>query len=114
MRKINTTTKTNKKNISELPTRKELLLKSLQNKKEAQAYLQASLNAYQQDDNKEALLLALRNLAQAQGGMTSIAKKANMNREALYRTLSSRGNPTLTNFGKILGALGFQLVAKLS
>lgn len=106
--------KTIKKRISELPSRKELLIKSLQNKEEAEAYLQAALNAYQSDNDKEVLLLALRNLAQAQGGVTSVAQKANMNREALYRTLSARGNPTLNNLGKILGALGFHLVAKLS
>ena len=58
--------KTDKKSIATLPKRSALLIESLQNKKEAQAYLQASLDAYQEDDNKEALLLALRHLAQAQ------------------------------------------------
>lgn len=104
-----------KKNFSELPKRNDLLLESLKNKKEAEAYLQASLDAYQEDNNKEVLLLALRNLAQAQeGGIASVADKANMNREALYRTLSARGNPTLNNVGRIFNALGFHLVAKLS
>ncbi len=107
-------TKTIKKNVSDLPKRNDLLIISLQNKKEAQAYLQASLDAYQEDNNKEVLLLALRNLAQAQGGMTLVAQKANLNREALYRTLSPRGNPTLNNLGRIFNALGFHLVAKLS
>ena len=105
--------KTDKKSIATLPKRSALLIESLQNKKEAQAFLQASLDAYQEDDNKEALLLALRHLAQAQGGVSVIAEKANINREALYRTLSARGNPTLSNLGKIFNALGFHLVAKL-
>ena len=105
--------KTDKKSIATLPKRSALLIESLQDKKEAQAYLQASLDAYQEDDNKEALLLALRHLAQAQGGVSVIAEKADINREALYRTLSARGNPTLSNLGKIFNALGFRLVAKL-
>ena len=44
--------KTDKKSIATLPKRSELLIESLQNRKEAQAYLQASLDAYQEDDNK--------------------------------------------------------------
>ena len=48
------------------------------------------------------LPLALRNVADAQGGMTKCAKKARLNRENLYRILSKKGNPELTRLTPIL------------
>jgi probable addiction module antidote protein len=57
-------------------------------------------------DSPEAFLVALRDVAEAQKGMAKIAKKARVNRENLYRTLSERGNPTLNTVGSVLDALG--------
>lgn len=88
------------------------LVRSLRNKKEAAAYLQVALDKYQNDDNLDALLLALRDVAQAQGGMGILAKKTQLNRESLYKTLSHRGNPKLVTLIKLLRCLGFQLLVK--
>jgi probable addiction module antidote protein len=57
-------------------------------------------------DSPEAFLVALRDVAEAQKGMANVAKKARVNRESLYRTLSERGNPTLNTVGSVLEALG--------
>jgi probable addiction module antidote protein len=57
-------------------------------------------------DSPEAFLVALRDVAEAQKGMARVAKKARVNRENLYRTLSERGNPTLNTVGSVLEALG--------
>ena len=103
-----------KKNLKDLPKHEDYLIESLKNKKEAAAYLQVALDEYQQDGHTEALLLALRHVAQAQGGMSELADKTNLSRETLYRTLSSGGNPKLQTLGKLLGALGFHLVIKAS
>ena len=46
---------------------KENLLKALADPKEAQAYLQAALAAYEADNNTDALLLAMRDVAQGTG-----------------------------------------------
>lgn len=81
----------------------ESLLKALQHPKEAEAYLNASL----EENDPGLFLLALRNVAEAQGGMTKFARKARLNRENLYRTLSKQGNPELTSLTRILDALGF-------
>jgi DNA-binding phage protein len=40
-------------------------------------------------------LLALRNVAEANGGMATVAVKANLSRERLYRMLSKKGNPEI-------------------
>jgi probable addiction module antidote protein len=40
-------------------------------------------------------LLALRDVAEAYGGLGMVAEQAGISREALYRSLSPKGNPTL-------------------
>ncbi len=82
------------------------------NPAEAEAYLQAALLDYQQDQNKEAFLLALRTLVDAKGGMDWLSKMTHLNRPQLYRTLSASGNPTLGTLTKVLGTLGFTLSVK--
>lgn len=42
-------------------------------------------------------------------GMTRIAAKAGVNRQALYTALGENGNPTLETLLKVLGALGLRL-----
>lgn len=86
----------------------EWLIKSLKNKKEAAAYLQVALEEYQRDDNLEAFLMALRHVAEAQGGISKLSKKTHLNRESLYKTLSSKGNPKLYTIGILLKGLGFE------
>jgi probable addiction module antidote protein len=50
-------------------------------------------------------LLALRDVVQAHK-VSKVAKDAKLNRETLYRTLSSRGNPTMATLESILKPLG--------
>ena len=101
-----------KLNLGELPEYDTWLIESLKNKKEAIAYLQVALELYQTDGNMEALLLALRLVAIARGGMAALSQKTDLSRETLYRTLSKKGNPKLQTIGKILTALGFRLAIK--
>lgn len=90
----------------------EYLIASLRNKKEAALYLQAALDEYQTDNNQQALLLALRNVAEAQGGVGELSKRTHLNRVSLYRTLSNKGNPKLQTLGLLLKGLGFHLAIK--
>lgn len=92
----------------------EWLIHSLKNKKEAVAYLQVALEEYQKDSDLEAFLLALRHVAEAQGGIAKLAKKTHLNRESLYKTLSSKGNPKLQTIGLLLKGLGFEFSIKVA
>lgn len=84
----------------------EELLKRLISPSEARAYLNAALD----DEDPRIFLLALKNVLEAQGGtMATLAKKSQLNRESLYRTLSRRGNPRLTSIRSLLDAMGLQL-----
>ena len=77
----------------------------LKTEKDIVAYLNAAL----EDGEPAVLLEALRNVAQAKGGMGALAKAAGVSRESLYRTLSLRGNPKIETIMALLHALGLKL-----
>jgi probable addiction module antidote protein len=85
------------------------LINSLRDPEEAAVYLQVALDEYQSNGDVEMFLIALRNVTEAQGGVGKLAKRAHLNRQNLYRTLSSKGNPRLDTFGLLLKGLGFHL-----
>ena len=80
------------------------LLQSLQDPKEAAAYLDACL----EDDDLHVFLLALKDVAEARGGIGVLSKKSSLNRQSLYRSLSKAGNPKLVNICAILASLGLE------
>lgn len=86
------------------------LIGSLQDPREAAEYLNAAL----EKDDPELFLLALRNVAEAQGGMAQLAEKAKLNRESLYKMLSERGNPELRSLEVLLHALGLRLAVTVA
>ena len=66
------------------------------------------LNAASEDDDPKTYLTALRKVVDARGGMASVADKAELSRETLYRTLSVRGNPTIKTLTAVLKATGLK------
>ncbi|WP_017348220.1 addiction module antidote protein [Pantoea sp. A4] len=74
----------------------------------ALAYLHQAFLDIDEDGGQEGFLLALRHIVEARGGMASIAQKAGVSRESLYRTLSPSGNPTLKTLRNVIHATGFQ------
>ncbi len=81
------------------------LIESLKDPCEAAAYLNAAI----EEGDRAVFLLALRNVAEAHGGMAAIAQKANLNRESLYRMLSGKGNPEIKSLYSLLHAIGLKL-----
>jgi probable addiction module antidote protein len=75
----------------------------------AVAYLKAAMESLDDPDNRAAGLLALRTIAEAYGGLGAVALEAGISREALYRTLSPRGNPTLKTLLAVLKTVGLRL-----
>ena len=45
-------------------------------------------------------------------GMTQIARRSGLSREALYRSLSAEGNPEFATIAKVLKSLGLRLGVK--
>nr|NGX37276.1 hypothetical protein [Chlamydiota bacterium] len=53
--------------------------------------------------------IALRNVAEAHGGIGNLAKRTGMGRESLYKTLSQKGNPKWHTLVSLVIALGLNL-----
>jgi probable addiction module antidote protein len=79
------------------------LLAELVDPVEAARYLNAAL-----EDSNQMALVALRDVADARQ-MSSVAEEAGVAREALYRMLCQKGNPTYANFLGILDAVGLKI-----
>ena len=81
------------------------LMKDLKDRKKALGYLNAALR----QGDKEAFLLALKDVAEAWGGLSKLARTAHMPRITLYKMLSEEGNPEMESLENVLKALGFSL-----
>ena len=55
------------------------------------------------------LMLALRQIVNAFGGIPELAQRTHLNATTLYRTLSSKGNPELKTLTTLLDAVGMHL-----
>ena len=78
------------------------------NPHEAAAYLSAVL----EDGDQEEVMLALRRITAAFGGVPKLAAQTELNAKTLYRTLSARGNPEMKSLSAILKALGMRLAVE--
>ena len=71
---------------------------------EAAAFLDAVIEL----DDPAALLLALRQVADAHG-MADVARRAELGEKTLFKALSENGNPTIATVHKVLHAMGLRL-----
>ncbi|MCF8083692.1 MAG: putative addiction module antidote protein [Deltaproteobacteria bacterium] len=76
---------------------------------EAAEYLNAAL----EDGSQEVFLMALKDVANAKG-ISEIARETNLNRENLYRILSTKGNPKLKNLNYVLNSVGLRLSVEVA
>ena len=74
----------------------------------AAALLEAALETGDAGDFMD----ALRIVTEARGGIAKIAQETGLNREALYRTLSRKGNPQLSSLLPILQAAGLKIAVQ--
>ncbi|MBN2393968.1 MAG: putative addiction module antidote protein [Anaerolineae bacterium] len=96
--------------MNEVTAKYETGLKaSLTDPEEAAAYLNAAL----EENDQEVFLLALHDIAEARG-FTQIAQNAVLNRENLYRMLSSTGNPQLSSLNALLHSIGLRLSVEVA
>jgi probable addiction module antidote protein len=84
------------------------LKKDLLDPVEAAEYLNAAL----EDGSQEVFLMALKDIANAKG-ISEIARETKLNRENLYRILSTRGNPKLKSLNSVLHSVGLKLSVEI-
>lgn len=75
----------------------------------ATAVLSEAIQKLAESGDAQTFLLTLRKLTKAQGGMTALSKRIGINRQNLYRTFASTGNPKFRSLGAILKGLGYRL-----
>ena len=85
------------------------LLEALKDPIEALEYLNAAL----EEGEPEVFLLALRDVVDSYGGMGKLAASTSLNRENLYRMLSTKGNPEFFSLLTVMNAIGFRLAVEL-
>lgn len=92
---------------------RDVLIEELRTDPEqADAYLKVALEEFDRDRDVEQLMVALRNLTEAQGGVPALARRVKMGKTSLYKALSEKGNPTLSTIGTILHGLGYRLAVE--
>lgn len=68
------------------------------------------LNAALEEGNAAVILMAVRNIAEAQeDGIAGLAARTHLGRESMYKMLSEKGNPKLASFTKVIRGLGLRL-----
>ena len=86
------------------------LVEKLKDAEFAAEYLNVSLEDSDEGAD-ERFLVALRQVAKAHG-MTAVAEKSGMARQAMYRALSESGNPELASLRSLLDAMGLRLAVE--
>ena len=69
----------------------------------------AYLNEVLEEGDPKLLMVALRNVADARGGVAALAAQTGLNRESLYKTLSGKRNPGIETINAILHAFHLRL-----
>ncbi len=82
---------------------------SLKDSNSADHHLKEALARLANDNNSDDFLSLLKQLTKMQGGMSSLSKKVGINRQNLYRTFSSNGNPKFRSLATILKGLGYRI-----
>ena len=88
----------------------EYLMERLADRKNAISYLEVSLEEYQDDGDAPFFFMGLRNVVEAQGGISVFAKQNGLDPKVLLGQLSGECAPQLDIFIRIVTALGGRLL----
>ena len=90
-----------------MPTKEHRASDYLQTPEDIAAYLNAAME--ETGDDPRLLMMAFRNVAEARGGVSEIARQANVDRVSLSRALSGKRTPRLDTLAKVSAACGVKL-----
>jgi probable addiction module antidote protein len=83
----------------------ETLKEILQDSQTAAGYI----NAVLEEGDPKMLLVALRDVAEAQGGLRKLAQSTHLHRGNLHKMLSKKGNPEITTLIRLLDTFNLRL-----
>jgi probable addiction module antidote protein len=78
------------------------------------AFAAAYLNDVLADGEQDEILLALRLLAKAFGGIAEVSHRAGLSEKAVHRMLSAKGNPEFKSLRALCNAMGLNISVNLS
>lgn len=90
-----------------MPIREHKASEYLKTPEDMAAYLNAAIE--EMGDDPRLLMMAFRDVAEACGRVSEIARRAKLDRVSLSRTLSGRRNPRLDTLAKVSAACGVKL-----
>lgn len=90
----------------------EYLIETLKDPKEAEGYLNASLELYMEDNDVQALMLALEHLSRAKYSITEVSRRTGIPRQNLYKIFDNETNPNFNTVFTLIKSLGFKLVVQ--
>ena len=73
---------------------------------QASLYLQAAMEEAFKANDPGIFQVALKDVAEARGSITSLARETGLNRQHLYRIMSRAGNPSFTGLWRMLRVFG--------
>ena len=88
---------------------KTIWIARLKDKKLAVEYLNAAL----EEGDHRIFLLALREVAEAQGGFLKLSNETRLDRSNLYKMLSKKGHTEIQTLEKVLAAFGLEFRVSL-
>ena len=91
-----------------MKTYHEILIAALKDPAQAASYL----NVVLEEKDPKMFLVALRNVAEARGGLSKLSRQTRLNRANLYRVFSKTGNPEIQTLSHILDTLGLRLAVE--
>lgn len=92
-----------------MPIREYDASECLETPEDIAEYLNVVLEDMGEDDDPRLLMMALRDVVKARGGVSALAREAGLNRAALSRALSGQRVPRLDTLSKLSAACGVKL-----
>lgn len=90
----------------------DYLIEKLKDPEYAEEYLNASIEAFLEDNDTKALMITFEHLTRANHSISGLAKNAGISRQHLYRIFDNEAIPNFATVLQILKALGFKIEAK--
>ena len=92
----------------------EVMEENFQKEGYSELYLEAAIEDFEQDGDATSLMLAIKRVADAQGGVKTLSERSHLNKQNLYKIFNNKTSPRFDTLSKILKALGYSFSIKSS
>ncbi|MCI1274364.1 MAG: helix-turn-helix domain-containing protein [Clostridiaceae bacterium] len=90
----------------------DIMEENFQKEGYSELYLEIAIEDYEKDGDATALMLAIKRIADAKGGVKALSERSNLNKQNLYKIFNNKTSPRFDTLSKILKALGYSFSIK--